>query len=148
MLYPPCIEGLAYHLLEGCTLYPWPANDLDCGYRDDASSYIAGKSAITRMMKYTNKQRNCKSKHVVDKTSWETWVSFFFIWWCMCLQRAVTSAMTTCHFQDKWLKMRQMLYCDNLINVTTNRKPLMLCSQKMHAVIAHAAVTMFVQLFY
>lgn len=43
-------------------------SDLDCGYQDDASSSIAGKSAITTMMKSTNKQRHCKTKHdVVDK---------------------------------------------------------------------------------
>lgn len=47
-----------------------------CGYQDDASSHIAGKLAITTMMKSADQQRNSKTKHVAEKTTWNMWLSF------------------------------------------------------------------------
>lgn len=70
-------------------------SDLDCGYQGDASSHTAGKSEITTMMKCNNKQRNCKTKHVADKTSWETWSSLVLFADCVYPQRAVCVPVTS-----------------------------------------------------
>lgn len=69
--------------------------DLESGSQDDAGSHIAGKSTITTMMKWTNKQRNCKTKHVADKTCWETQPSLVLFADCIYPLRAFCMPVTS-----------------------------------------------------